>query len=159
MTVSRKAYILSCSWFDDFSLFPRFCRGAFPVWHSHVYFTIAPERVYNYITAMGFSAMFIFQLDNIRRKHCRNGRCRYVQALSSARTASCPCLVVQCRRLYWQSTIFARKRFQGKISVHTFLFEKMDMSWTSFQFLKTFFVLEFGDCMAMWATMWWCMGV
>jgi hypothetical protein len=26
-----------------------------------------PERIYNPITAMGFSAMFTFQLDNIKR--------------------------------------------------------------------------------------------
>ena len=28
---------------------------------------IMPERIYNPITAMGFSAMFIFQLDNTKR--------------------------------------------------------------------------------------------
>ena len=31
-----------------------------------------PERIYNPITAMGFSAMFSFQLDNTKIKHCRH---------------------------------------------------------------------------------------
>ena len=31
-----------------------------------------PERIYNPITAMGFSAMFTFQLDKLRGKHCRH---------------------------------------------------------------------------------------
>ena len=31
-----------------------------------------PERIYNPITAMGFSVMFTFQLDNTRGKHCRH---------------------------------------------------------------------------------------
>ena len=44
------------------------------------------ECIYNLITAMGFSAMFISQVDHTKRKslpapHCRNGNCRYVQAL------------------------------------------------------------------------------
>ena len=30
---------------------------------------IRPERIYNPITAMGFSAMFTFQLDNINRRY------------------------------------------------------------------------------------------
>ena len=47
---------------------------------------ILPERIYNPITAMGFSAMLTFQLDNTKRKtlpepHCRNGSCSYVQAV------------------------------------------------------------------------------
>ena len=41
-----------------------------------------PERIYNPITAMGFSAMFTFQLDNtLPAPHCRNGSCRYVRAV------------------------------------------------------------------------------
>ena len=44
-----------------------------------------PERIYNPIMAIGFSAMFTFQLDNTKRQtltapHCRNGSCRYVRA-------------------------------------------------------------------------------
>ena len=31
-----------------------------------------PEHIYNPITAMGFSAMFTFQLNNTRGKHCRH---------------------------------------------------------------------------------------
>ena len=46
-----------------------------------------PEPIYEPITAMGFSAMFTFQLDNTKRQtlpapHCRNGSCRYVRYLS-----------------------------------------------------------------------------
>ena len=33
---------------------------------------IKPERIYNPITAMGVSAMFTFQLDNTKSKHCRH---------------------------------------------------------------------------------------
>ena len=33
---------------------------------------ILPERKYLQITAMGFSAMFTFQLDNTEGKHCRH---------------------------------------------------------------------------------------
>ena len=44
-----------------------------------------PERIYNPIMAMGFSAMFTFQLDNTMREtmsapHCCNGSCKYVWA-------------------------------------------------------------------------------
>ena len=44
------------------------------------------ECIYDPITALGFSAMFTFQLVNTKRKtfpapHCRNGSRRYVQAL------------------------------------------------------------------------------
>jgi hypothetical protein len=35
-----------------------------------------PERIYNHITAMGFSAMFTFQLDNTKS-------CRYLQACTN----------------------------------------------------------------------------
>ena len=50
-----------------------------------------PERIYNPITAMGCSAMFIFQLDNTKWQtlpspHCLNGSCRYVRALSETET-------------------------------------------------------------------------
>ena len=34
---------------------------------THVRFVIEPERIYNPIMAMGFSAMFTFQLDNTKR--------------------------------------------------------------------------------------------
>jgi hypothetical protein len=54
-----------------------------------------PKHIYNPITAMGFSAMFTFQLDSTRRKtlpapHCRNGSCTYIRVLSakSVTTAS-----------------------------------------------------------------------
>ena len=48
-------------------------------------FKSMPECIYNPITAMGFSSMFTFQLDNTKRytlpaPHCRNGSCRYVRA-------------------------------------------------------------------------------
>ena len=42
-----------------------------------------PERIYNPITAMGFT----FQLDNTKTlpaPHCRNGSCRYVRAIIAA---------------------------------------------------------------------------
>ena len=53
-----------------------------PTWHG-----TWPKRIYNPITAMGFSGMFTFQLDNTKRwtlpaPHCRNGSCRYVRAMS-----------------------------------------------------------------------------
>ena len=41
-----------------------------------------PERIYNPITAMGFSAMFTFQLDNtntLLAPYCHNGSCRYIR--------------------------------------------------------------------------------
>ena len=31
-----------------------------------------PERIYNPITAMGFSAMFTYQQDNTKRYYCRH---------------------------------------------------------------------------------------
>jgi hypothetical protein len=37
----------------------------FPHWSMGI--TLWPERTYNPITAMGFSAMFTFQLDNTKR--------------------------------------------------------------------------------------------
>ena len=44
-----------------------------------------PKHIYNPITAVGFLAMFPFQLDNTKRytlpaPHCRNGSCRHVRA-------------------------------------------------------------------------------
>ena len=48
---------------------------------------ILPKCIYSPIPAMRFLAMFTFQLDNNKRQtlsalRCRNGSCRYVQALS-----------------------------------------------------------------------------
>ena len=40
----------------------------FKSWQGHLYMVgIMPERIYNPITAMGFSATFTFQLDNTKR--------------------------------------------------------------------------------------------
>jgi hypothetical protein len=52
---------------------------------------LALERIYNPITAMGFSVMFTFQLDNTKRQtlpapHCPNRSCRYVRAASERKT-------------------------------------------------------------------------
>ena len=46
-----------------------------------------PERIYNPITSMGFSAMFTLQLDNTKRKtlpapHGHNGSCKYVRVVA-----------------------------------------------------------------------------
>ena len=35
--------------------------------HHQAFEVFLPERIYNPITAMGFSAMFTFQLDNTKR--------------------------------------------------------------------------------------------
>ena len=55
---------------------------------NHLYFTTyttKPKLIDNPITAMGFSEMSLFQLDNTKRltlpaPHCRIGSCRYVGA-------------------------------------------------------------------------------
>jgi len=49
-----------------------------------------PECTYSLITAMGFLAKFIFQLNNTKRQtlpapHCRNESCRYVDDDSAPR--------------------------------------------------------------------------
>ena len=54
-------------------------------WDS-IFMIIMLERIYN--PAMGFSAMFIFPLDNTERytlpaPHCCNGSCRYILAVPS----------------------------------------------------------------------------
>ena len=50
--------------------------------------SIQSEGIYNPITAMGFLAIFTSQLDNTKSEtmpapHCRNGSCRYLQAVQS----------------------------------------------------------------------------
>ena len=69
------------------------------------------ECIYNLITAVGFSAMFTFQLDNTKRKtlpapHCRNGSCRYVRAWSANQTTGAKSLLsnnIYCGQTLHQS--------------------------------------------------------
>ena len=42
-------------------------NNEFEFWQTVDFNPIRPERIYNPITAMGFSAMFTFQLDNTKR--------------------------------------------------------------------------------------------
>ena len=61
---------------------------------------VVPKRTYNPITVMGFSAMFIYQLDILKGKHCRHP----ITVMGVVDTFQ-QCITTALDKVFWDSDV------------------------------------------------------